>query len=65
MTHANATERPRSGARSLGTGRKAVLVCPGCRHESPLPGDWVLVIREEGMDVRCPDCRATLTTRPR
>lgn len=51
------------------SGRKAVLTCPDCGHESPPDGDWD--VREESADdyeretYRCPDCDATVTRRPR
>ena len=46
-------------------GRKAVLFCPRCGHESTLPGDWR--IEEEGADVAyaCPECGATVVEQPR
>ncbi|MFC7135205.1 MULTISPECIES: hypothetical protein [Salinibaculum] len=43
--------------------RKAVLVCPSCGHESPVDGDWVETLRDETVDVSCPDCRTLLTRR--
>jgi predicted RNA-binding Zn-ribbon protein involved in translation (DUF1610 family) len=57
---------PDSGARRT---RKAVLSSPDCGHESPPNGDWTVAEkRRDGRphDVyRCPDCGATVTTRPR
>jgi predicted RNA-binding Zn-ribbon protein involved in translation (DUF1610 family) len=43
--------------------RKAVLFCPRCRHESGVDGDWVVTIRENAAELRCPDCRELLTRR--
>ncbi|WP_135821596.1 hypothetical protein [Halostella litorea] len=48
--------------------RKALLACPDCGHENPTDGDWVVEQRRDDRphDVyRCPDCDATVTTRPR
>lgn len=43
--------------------RKAVLTCPCCTHASPPSGDWIWSERDDGMEVRCPNCRELLTVR--
>jgi hypothetical protein len=44
--------------------RKATLTCQRCAHASPTDGDWIVVLdREDLASLRCPVCRAHLTTR--
>lgn len=47
------------------TPRKSTLFCPGCDHQSPADGDWVLSARDEAVALGCPVCGTTLTERPR
>ena len=66
MTHVSPSDRagsvpPRAPQE---TPPKAALFCPRCGHESPADGDWVLTLCSEAVEVRCPDCRCLLTTRP-
>lgn len=44
--------------------RKAVLFCPDCGHENPVDGDWRRRRSSRSVDYVCPDCRATVTSRP-
>jgi hypothetical protein len=44
--------------------RKSTLFCPACDHRSPLDGDWRVEAAEGGRRFVCPDCGATVTTRP-
>ena len=55
---------PGRSDRPLRTRRKAVLVCPRCRHTSPYDGDWQYVDHESGTAVRCPACHEQITVRP-
>ena len=50
---------------SLRRRRKSVLTCPRCGHTSLVDGDWEVVIRQQGTEVRCPDCYDLLTRRLR
>ncbi|WP_439028330.1 hypothetical protein [Haloarchaeobius sp. DT45] len=59
MTTTAARTPPSDGVR-----RKSTLFCPGCDHESPVDGDWVLEERTRGTAYECPDCGVTLTVRP-
>lgn len=49
-------------------GRKSILICPTCGHESPANGDWEVHEAESTPDHRqvyeCPVCEAVVTTRP-
>jgi len=47
-------------------GRKAVLHCGNCGHDSLADGDWVLHERRGSRSVwyQCPDCRHAVTVRP-
>jgi predicted RNA-binding Zn-ribbon protein involved in translation (DUF1610 family) len=63
MTHAHTRGQQESGG--LVGQRKSVLICPRCSHESTVRGDWIHIVREDSVDVHCPDCWTQLTTRPR
>lgn len=52
-----------SAERQVRERRKAVLFCPRCSHENPIDGDWVWRRREDGTEVRCPNCYELLTFR--
>ncbi len=65
MSHTTASESPSSDVVSRSSDRKAVFFCPRCTHRSPASGDWILLVREDALDVHCPDCWARLTTRIR
>lgn len=43
--------------------RKAVLFCPGCDHESPPTGDWIVRERDGHRAYACPECATTVTRR--
>lgn len=45
--------------------RKGVLFCPVCGHESAADGDWIVRERSDRTAYECPECAATITTRPR
>jgi uncharacterized Zn finger protein len=42
--------------------RKAVLFCPACAHESPLPGDWLVEERGGEVVYVCPECGETVVS---
>jgi DNA-directed RNA polymerase subunit RPC12/RpoP len=49
-----------------GTSRpKAVLFCPQCDHESPLPGDWLISEADVDTVYACPTCGTTIVEQPR
>ena len=52
-----------STERSVRERRKSVLSCPRCAHANPIEGDWVWREREEGTELRCPNCYELLTIR--
>ncbi|MFT4921414.1 MAG: hypothetical protein ACI8XM_000611 [Haloarculaceae archaeon] len=64
MTHAKSADSSGSVPPSDGKQRKAVLYCPCCRHDSPIDGDWELVVHREYIVLHCPTCRTELTNRP-
>ncbi|TMT87258.1 hypothetical protein E2L06_11955 [Haloterrigena sp. H1] len=45
--------------------RKATLFCWECEHSSPVDGDWQLQPRKRSLAYVCPECKTTITTRPR
>lgn len=65
MSKAPATESHGSGPEAQFAAGKAVLHCPRCAHESPVHGDWILLVDENAVDVHCPDCWTRLTSRSR
>jgi len=65
MTRTHATESAGSATATRPDVGKAVLVCPHCAHESPVRGDWLLVVEDGRVQVHCPDCWAQITERPR
>lgn len=40
-----------------------MLYCFECGHESPADGDWLVQVTGVGVDVDCPECGTTITTR--
>ena len=44
-------------------GRKSVLFCPTCGHESPVDGDWRVQARGGALAYSCPACSETITER--
>jgi hypothetical protein len=60
MSPATATSRSDSRA----PGKKGVLFCPDCWHESPVDGDWQVHATEAGDRLDCPACGETVTHRP-
>ena len=54
----------RSSSATRDPGRKSVLFCPACGHESPVDGDWHVQARGETLDYSCPTCSEVITERP-
>ncbi|MCU4741466.1 hypothetical protein OB955_11265 [Halobacteria archaeon AArc-m2/3/4] len=45
-------------------GRKMVLYCQECGHDSPITGDWDESRHGDEVQFRCPDCGHLVTRRP-
>ncbi|RQH01805.1 hypothetical protein EA472_05660 [Natrarchaeobius oligotrophus] len=45
--------------------RKTTLYCFNCGHESTVDGDWEIRKYGRCADYDCPECKTTITTRPR
>ena len=54
----------RSSSATRAPGRKSVLFCPSCGHESPVDGDWQVQARGETLAYTCPTCTEDITERP-
>lgn len=43
---------------------KATLYCPTCKHGSRINGDWLIQVHADYLDYECPECGATIDSRP-
>ena len=42
---------------------KATLYCPDCDHASRINGDWLIRVRSDSVDYKCPECGYTIDSR--
>jgi predicted RNA-binding Zn-ribbon protein involved in translation (DUF1610 family) len=43
---------------------KATLYCSDCNHASRVNGDWIIHVHPGYLDYECPECGATIESRP-
>lgn len=42
----------------------ATLYCPTCERGSRINGDWLVHVHADYLDYECPECGATIDSRP-